>query len=287
MRPHHRFVDFVEAGKHKLPLNVLCQHSAFVESWRQCVLNQLADPSTWTWYHFSRNASPFAVELFEHNLSLLDIGQLCRNESPLVMPLLLECMLVDICWVNLSDNPAPHALVILAFQSSYIEWMNLSRNPGAMELLRANPGKVNWEMLSTNPSPDAHALLMAQMGRWDAATEGLLWSHLSSNPAPWAMTMLVSNLEAVDWFALSTNPAPEAIRLLAANPDKIRWELLSSNAGAMALLEANQEKIVWEELAHNPAIFVLDYVRMRDEMRPLREELLRAAMHPRRVSQVH
>ena len=36
-----------------------------------------------------------------------------------------------------------------------IHWDELSRNPNAIDMLRANPKKINWERLSYNKSPNA------------------------------------------------------------------------------------------------------------------------------------
>jgi hypothetical protein len=64
---------------------------------------------------------------------------------------------------------------------------------------------------------------------------------------------------------LACNPSAEAIELLAEYEGEHGYE-------------------VWQMLELNPAIFVLDYVRMREKMRPLREELLRNRMHPRHLA---
>jgi hypothetical protein len=68
------------------------------------------------------------------------------------------------------------------------------------------------------------------------------------------------------------------------NPDKIDWYWLSTNTNAVHLLERNLDKINWGFLLQNPCIFTYDYQAMRGAHTDLKEELIRAAWHPSRVS---
>ncbi len=77
-----------------------------------------------------------------------------------------------------------------------LDWHWLCENPNAIEMLKANPDKINWELLSYNPNPIS-----------------LQW--LSEAP------------DKIDWFNLSRNP--NAISLLESNPDKIRWSHFAKN----------------------------------------------------------
>jgi hypothetical protein len=76
---------------------------------------------------------------------------------------------------------------------------------------------------------------------------------------------------------------PAAIGLLERNQDKICWVYLSLNPAAIGLLERNKDKIEWSALSLNPGIFVYDYAAMRSVNVALKEEIIRAAWHPRRV----
>ncbi len=49
-------------------------------------------------------------------------------------------------------------------------------NPKALELLKANLDKINWEWLSRNPNPEAIELLKANQ-------ENINWKEFSANPA--------------------------------------------------------------------------------------------------------
>ncbi len=71
--------------------------------------------------------------------------------------------------------------------------------------------------------------------------------------------------------------------MLEANQDKINWNALASNPNAMHLLEANMDKFKLQKLFRNPAIFDLDYVKIR-QLAQLHEELIAYVYHPTRVS---
>ena len=77
----------------------------------------------------------------------------------------------------------------------------------------------------------------------------------------------------------------KAIKLLEQNQDKIYWPLLSENSEALHLLEQNQDKIVWWHLSKNPAIFVYDYVKIKEYMETsgIKDELIAAYYSPKNV----
>src|SRR5437868_6032540 len=53
-------------------------------------------------------------------------------------------------WVYLSDNE--NAIDLLTRNSDIIDWRWLSRNPNAITLLEQNPEKIVWNILSENPN---------------------------------------------------------------------------------------------------------------------------------------
>ncbi len=141
-------------------------------------------------------------------------------------------------WVGLSRNP--NAIQILEANMDKIDWEWLSENPNAIHLLEANQDKISWWRLSRNPN--ATQILKANPDK-------INWRWLSENPN--ALHLLEANQDKIDWIDLSANP--NAIQLLEANPDKISWWRLSQNPNAIHLLEANMDKIDWEWLSLNPA----------------------------------
>ena len=68
-----------------------------------------------------------------------------------------------------------------------LDWISLSANPNAIELLKENKDKISWDWLSQNLNPEAIELLKA-------------------------------NYDEIDWVMLSKNP--NAIELLKENDEK-------------------------------------------------------------------
>ena len=117
-----------------------------------------------------------------------------------------------------------------------INWSTLSRNPNAIDFLKANPKNIDWVWLSCNPN--AIELLKKNRAK-------INWDNLSMNPNPEAIELLKANFGKIDWYNLSKNPNPEAIELLKAYPKKIKWEYLSENSNSK-IIELLKEKIKLE-----------------------------------------
>jgi ethanolamine utilization protein EutA (predicted chaperonin) len=101
-----------------------------------------------------------------------------------------------------------------------IEWLNLSENVNAIDLLKENQDKIDWDVLSLNKN---------------------------------AIHLLEANYDKINWMNLSENK--NAIHLLEANPEKINWMNLSENKNAIELLKNNRDKIYWYNISYNPSIF--------------------------------
>ena len=129
-----------------------------------------------------------------------------------------------------------------------INWSYLSRNPHALNLLEANPDKIDWEMLSTNPS--AIHLLEANPDKID------LW-WLSYNPnGLHLLEQMIRDINlnqlyldidldqlylGIDLEYIFSNPSTIRIvkTLLELYPDRINWYLLSSNP---SIFEVNMKQ---------------------------------------------
>jgi hypothetical protein len=137
----------------------------------------------------------------------------------------------------------------------------LSRNPNAIHLitqslrLEAIPDKIDWYLLSTNPS--ALPILEANPNKIE-------WSNLSQNPS--ALPLLEANPDKIDWFNLSQNP--NAMRLIEANLDKINWSMLYRNPNAMHLLAP------------------LDYSTMKRTFQSFCKELVEYVLNPLRIGRI-
>ena len=135
-----------------------------------------------------------------------------------------------------------------------LDWKYLSANPNAIELLKENPQKINWEGLSANSSQYAIEMLKAYPKKID-------WFYLSTNQNPYAIELLKANSEKIDWEGLSGNP--NATKLLKANPEKIDWGWLSSNPSqyAIELLKANPDEIQMSYLSSNPNPYAIELLK--------------------------
>ena len=87
------------------------------------------------------------------------------------------------------------------------------------------------------------------------------WKSLSANEN--AIYLLMNNYDKINWKSLCRNTNKKAIELVSKRPEKIDWTLISENGSAIELLEQNQDKINWSWLSLNPAIFELDYEKMK------------------------
>ena len=60
-------------------------------------------------------------------------------------------------------------------------------------------------------------------------------------------------------------------------------DCLSFNPNAITLLEKNQDKIHWIKFAYNQAISELNYQWLKQRMDIIREGLMKAVFHPKRL----
>jgi hypothetical protein len=274
MRPCHKFVDFVEERKHLLLGVILCQHPEYVRT------IEAAPSFNLYWPYMSANDSPFVMAMLKEHPDRIDWDRLQANASPDVLHLLEAHMprpTVSSCWGWCCGW---HQKSL----KSELNWREISANPApwAARLRRKYPRELNWLHLCSNPAPDAVRLVTMPSNR-----RHLFWHALSENSSDEAVSMLAGNMDKISWQLASRNSNPRVIAWLRANPEQINWMFLSFNPAqeAIEMLRANPEKIDWYALSTNPGIFELDYAAMREQMRPLREELLYNRMHPSRVHQ--
>ena len=221
-------------------------------------------------------------------------------------------------WINsFSDNKNPEIMELVKERVEYekglssedydmlevadvLDWCYLTVNPSAIDILKANPEKIVWLLLSNNTNPLAidllreRAVLENNMSKKDykklELEDEIDWDDLSTNPNAidllkeyphkinWemlsantaAIDWLKENKNAIDWGMLSENPA--AIQLLKENRKKIHWEKLCKNPNAIELLKKNRKKINWRLLCLNENAFELLKERAEYEMSLTPEE---------------
>ena len=243
-------------------------------------------------------------------------GQLALNSNPNAIVMLIRIFNLrdalypswitqlrtdQVCiWRSLSSHHDPLAMAILSRRPDKIMWWELSTNTSsaAAALLRKYPDRILWTSLARNTGKCAIALIANHLDRVN-------WDHLAHNTAPEAVALMAAHLDRVSWYNLLCNTAPEAVALLAANLDRLRINALDSHTEALILnhssavnsIIANNiyrimmnsefgETKTTEILSANPNIFIekYDYAAMRAAMDVHREELAKAAFHPKRLA---
>jgi len=152
-----------------------------------------------------------------------------------------------------------------------LDWDIIVYNPNAIDLLDANPDKIDWEKLPSNPNQEGSAALIRKYvfdnPKYKKFANDIDWTQLSSNP--YAIDLLEASIKEggadptnnrVDWYLLSGNR--EAIHILSKPQYRkyIDWAVLSSNSSAIDLLADK-----WEEEKQIKATNITQYHRMRDE----------------------
>lgn len=144
----------------------------------------------------------------------------------------------------LEQNYSDLKKYIINFNSAW--WYELSKNTGAIAILKKHLDKVNRHGLSANPNA-IHIL--------EQKIKKISWYNLSANPN--AIHILEKNPNMIVWCMLSSNP--NAIHILEKNLDKVSWKFLSANPNAIFILEKNLDKVSWYNLSLNPnAIHILE-----------------------------
>ena len=146
-------------------------------------------------------------------------------------------------------------------------------NYNAVDIVKRYMDDIDWDYLCLNESPKAMELILANPDK-------INWLSLSSNPS--AIKILEDNPDKIDYWGLSWNY--NAIHLIEQHPEKINWIGLSMNKNAMHILEKNCDKIEWYQLSVNPGIFECNYQKMSIERtNVILEELMAKSLHPSRI----
>ena len=261
-------------------------------------------------YSFERlslNPSPEAIELLRRHPERINWTLLVQNPHPEAIAWVRAAPeKAGWDWAGLNPNPEMVPMMLARveelvrdntmrdFGYGYmVQGLSLCQSAEAVAFLERHPEHICWDALAGNPHPAAVELLF----RSRTESEIVAWSErfgLSMNTHPRALALLAANPGAINWSRLSANPAPEELAILAANVRCIEWRLLcrNPNPAAMRLVLANLDGLKnhyyppWSELAKNACCFerVCDYPAMRARMDLLREDLSKAAFHPRRVA---
>lgn len=184
----------------------------------------------------------------------------------------------NINYFNLSHNSNPNALLLIQKKiieekklsrteyeklSNRVDWVLLSVNPIAIEILETYKNDIVWSALCRNPNPEALRLIKKEL-QADSDSDKIDWEALSANPI--IIQLIEENpqyMKYIDYSGLSANPSDEAIRLLKnkleEEPDEIDYAMLSENTNQEALkllnrkIKEDPDEIDWVRLAGNTA----------------------------------
>ena len=122
---------------------------------------------------------------------------------------------------------------------------------------------------------------------------------LSGNPTEKAMDILLQYPQSIHFDLFSANPSPRAIHYLRDHPERIDWEWIFTNPSEQVVpllreyihthaLTSSQWRHLCRYHAQNfPEMFIrLDYAKMRQQWKSMKEELEMAALNPDRLSAI-
>jgi len=176
----------------------------------------------------------------------------------------------DLIWLNLNSNPCDGAVDMLEANPEKINGCWLSENTN-VRALKLGKDKLGIHLLANNPCPYAMKLLIDKFHliEWDGVSSNvsdqamkllennqdcIFYNILCRNPNDKALDLIESNIDSISWSNLCLNTNDRAIKLLMKYPEKINWDFLSINKNDLALdlLESNIDKIFWKSLSMNP-----------------------------------
>lgn len=110
-------------------------------------------------------------------------------------------------WIEISGNETLEAMRLLEAYPENRNWYRLSANSLAIDLLKENPDKINYTLMSYNHCPDAIRIIQRHRSPIDVAMMPLL----SSNP--FAVEWL-EEMDQIRWPYICRNPSNQAKRCL-------------------------------------------------------------------------
>ena len=204
--------------------------------------DQLLDPQKLDWAKVSSNRSSKVLNyLKENHLDKIDYGRLSGNPNPIA----IEMLRVKI---KEEKRLTRRDLNALDYKDK-INWVLLSGNYAAINLLKENPDKIRYDYLGANEK--AISLIRERI-----RIEKKL--RVNAKLLEYARQKKVENLikkgkTPTDADAL----VPRTKHFLYGN-NILNWVLINTNRKAINILKENQDKIHLDYLLKNPSIFESD-----------------------------
>ena len=214
-----------------------------------------------------------------HKLYQTYLIRIVTLEHPCIVDFINMIGYNEIMFAHMCKNPYCIHFIEENKHNYNINLLHLAQNKAAIHLIRKHLQTFTnccWDALSINQSPEAIQILKENPSK-------IRWDLLSSNPS--AIKLLEENPTFINMWHLCGNP--EAIHLIEQRlnkMDKPCWIQLSKNPNAIHILEKNKDKICWYALSQNPAIFKPDYNMLSIKRTDiLREELMKTSLHPKKI----
>lgn len=231
-----------------------------------------------------------AIELIKENLDKISWAGLSLNNC--AFKLLFENQ-DKIDWTNICFNNNPKIIrdIIAKNLDKKISWSALSSNNciEALIILKANKDKIDWSSLSFNSNNEAIDLLLEN-------PEKINWANLSSNENERIIEIFRNNQDKIDWFQLALNYNDENRKIISNTmTNKIKDELTVNNELSIFdyydyVVHSNYSHCNYEDYlhklwlnCHSNDIYKVDYEKMRKNFEPMAEEIIKEALHPKRV----
>jgi hypothetical protein len=281
-------------------------------------------------YGLSKHPHDRAVEMLTNNPQLVDLHGLIINPNPKIAPLLEQYLdqfhfthwpkmcrsnhkvileflekhtdrIHDADWRYVSGNKHEIAIRILQNNPHKIDFNILSSNPSGFEIMKQHMDLINWWYFTGNTHPDAIRIIEQNLDRLPTGIFGMAHlnsrsdTSLSQNPS--AFHILLENPHFIQFDSLLCNPS--ALAYIEANATRINnsnIRNLIKNPNGLMLVEKllkqgqiNEDVVIrcYSDLVMNPAFFDvdLDYQELsKKRSKIIRNELEQQAFHPSRVS---
>lgn len=139
-----RVIDYLEKNPDKIYWKYLSGNPSAIK-----LLKENRDKIDYT--ELSGNTNPEVLELYKNNKKKLNWNYLSGNPVAIKLLLSNKRSIKKIDWVQFNKNTAKEAIDFLIKNPQYIIDYFFSMNESAIEYLKENPDRINWETFGSNP----------------------------------------------------------------------------------------------------------------------------------------
>jgi hypothetical protein len=176
----------------------------------------------------------------------------------------------NIDWIEISGNESPEAMRLLESYPDNRNWYRLSANSFATDLLKENPDKINYTLMSNNRCPDAIRIIQRHRTAIDVAMMPLLstnpfafdwllemgqirWPYIIRNPSKQAKQYLETRLNIpIPYLEIAEYPRVPNMHYLELNLSSwapILWDMYYTKGVYHRMYQKNP---TWKNMSANP-----------------------------------